>query len=65
MSDGIKDTIPARHFYERGGWNDGRLGQAYDLIAESLREHGFDTFRNTLLGHLETLDDEFSQESAA
>lgn len=35
------DRHPARHLYEgAGGWKDGRFGQAYDLIAEALKERG-------------------------
>lgn len=35
------DRIPARHLYEGlSGWKDGRFGQAYDLIAEALKERG-------------------------
>lgn len=36
------DRIPPRHLYEgeKGGWKDGRFGQAYDLIAEALKERG-------------------------
>ena len=26
----------SREIYERGGWTDGRLGMAYDLVAEAL-----------------------------
>lgn len=33
--------IPERAAYEgAGGWKDGRFGQAYDLIAEALKERG-------------------------
>ena len=33
--------IPDRAAYESaGGWKDGRFGQAYDLIAEALKERG-------------------------
>lgn len=36
------DKIPHRQLYEAacGGWKDGRFGQAYDLIAEALKERG-------------------------
>lgn len=36
------DHLSARHLYEgvAGGWKDGRFGQAYDLIAEALKERG-------------------------
>lgn len=39
--------IPARDLYEgvTGGWKDGRFGQAYDLIAEALKERGVTELR--------------------
>lgn len=37
----MADRIPDRAAYEgAGGWKDGRFGQAYDLIAEALKERG-------------------------
>lgn len=66
LRDGISsaayDIFPARRFYEEGsgGWNDGRLGQAYDLIAAALKERGQRTFRHPLLDEIELADREFS-----
>jgi hypothetical protein len=31
--------LASRASYEQGGWSDGRLGQAFDLIDSVLREH--------------------------
>lgn len=31
--------LASRASYEQGGWSDGRLGQAFDLIDAVLREH--------------------------
>ena len=37
----MSDMILERSSYEGvGGWKDGRFGQAYDLIAEALKERG-------------------------
>lgn len=36
-------NIPSRESYEgAGGWNDGRWGQAYDLIYAALKDSGCD-----------------------
>ena len=51
---------PRREIYEAGGWNDGRLGQAYDLICLVLKDRGDETFRSPLLCQIETLDEEQS-----
>jgi len=52
------DLIPARRLYEgdAGGWHDGRFGQAYDLIAEALKERGVETRRHWLLERIEEED---------
>jgi hypothetical protein len=51
----------ARSSYEgTGGWKDGRLGQAYDLIAEVLDERGELRFNNPLLSQVEQLDEDHS-----
>ena len=48
------DKITARAAYEgTGGWNDGRFGQAYDLIAEALKDRGVETRRHKLLEAVE------------
>ncbi|WP_156028985.1 hypothetical protein [Sphingobium sp. DC-2] len=42
----MSDMIPERAAYEGdGGWKDGRFGQAYDLIAEALKERGVTELR--------------------
>ncbi|WCP14522.1 hypothetical protein sphantq_02968 [Sphingobium sp. AntQ-1] len=56
------DKIPARHLYEgeTGGWKDGRFGQAYDLIAEALKECGdclLEWRRHPLLRAIEAEDE--------
>lgn len=53
------DRIPARRLYEgqSGGWKDGRFGQAFDLIAEALKERGvIDWPRHKLLVAIELED---------
>lgn len=52
------DCIPARRLYEGedGGWKDGRFGQAYDLIAEVLKERGIEIHRHRLLSMIEEED---------
>lgn len=58
--DGM-DRIPARRFYEgeSGGWQDGRFGQAYDLIAEALKERGTTDLRHKLLVGIEAEDQNY------
>ncbi len=54
------EKIPARDLYEGGvgGWKDGRFGQAYDLIAEALKERGVvDLPRHPLLIAIEAEDE--------
>jgi hypothetical protein len=51
-------AVPARAIYEGGGWKDGRLGQAYDLIAEVLDGRGQLSFRHPLLAEVENLDEQ-------
>lgn len=57
------DRIPERRLYEGngGGWKDGRFGQAYDLIAEALKERGVDWSRHSLLKAIEAEDDNYEQ----
>lgn len=46
-----------RSAYEgAGGWTDGRIGQAYDLLAAVLIERGEKAFRHPLLEQVEDLD---------
>lgn len=56
----MPDRIPERADYEgNGGWKDGRFGQAYDLIAEALKERGecmFEWRRHPLLTAIEAED---------
>ena len=45
----MSDKIAPRAAYEgTGGWNDGRFGQAYDLIAEALKDRGVAQVLNCL-----------------
>lgn len=54
----MADRIPDRAAYEgAGGWKDGRFGQAYDLIAEALKERdGIVNYRSRLLTMIEEED---------
>lgn len=57
MSDITPQTLPwSRESYENGGWNDGRLGQAYDLLAAVLKDRGEHAFRHPLLTQIEEMD---------
>jgi hypothetical protein len=62
-------TLPAREFYEGevGGWADGRLGQAYDLIDAVMRdqhpEHDSREMLNRLLGEVEAANIEIGTPS--
>lgn len=52
--------IPERAAYEGdGGWKDGRFGQAYDLIADALKERGIEVRRHKLLESIEFEDDNY------
>ena len=48
----------SRASYERGGWKDGRLGQAYDCLSAVLKDRGEKTFRHPLLDQIEQMDTE-------
>lgn len=61
MSDAKQDrpyeAIPSRASYEgTGGWKDGRLGQAYDLIYAALKDGGVDPSGHALLASVEQED---------
>jgi hypothetical protein len=50
-----------RYIYELpgSGWNDGRLGQAYDAVAAVLKERGAASlYRHPLLTQIEQLDEQ-------
>jgi hypothetical protein len=59
--------LPARQFYEgvTGGWADGRLGQAYDLIDAVMRdqhpEHDSRAMCSKLLTDIESTDIEIGR----
>lgn len=54
------DKITPRAAYEgAGGWKDGRFGQAYDLIADALRDRGVERMRHPLLKAIEAEDDNY------
>lgn len=54
-----------RETYEKGGWADGRLGQAYDLIDAVMRdqhpEHDSRQMAKELLEQIEVLDIELTE----
>ena len=52
------DTMPSRAIYENGGWKDGRVGQAYDLICAVLGDRGESHFRHSLTTALEAFDEQ-------
>ena len=53
------ENVIGRQFYEgAGGWKDGRLGQAYDLIRAVLDDRGGNAWKSPLLAEIEALDDE-------
>jgi hypothetical protein len=53
------ENVIGRQFYEGlGGWKDGRLGQAYDLVREVLTDRGEKSWQHPLLASIESLDDE-------
>lgn len=54
----MSDRIPERAAYEgAGGWKDGRFGQAYDLIAEAMKDRdGIVNYRCRLLTMIEEED---------
>lgn len=53
----MSSEIPERAAYEGDGWKDGRFGQAYDLIAEALKERGVEIRRHPILTLIEQEDD--------
>lgn len=56
----------ARHLYEgeSGGWTDGRLGQAYDIVDEIKADKPeWKAEINRLLADIETLDIEMKREA--
>jgi hypothetical protein len=56
----MSDKIAPRTAYEgAGGWKDGRFGQAYDLIADALKERGVEIGRHKLLEAIEAEDDNY------
>lgn len=44
------------------GWQDGRLGRAYDLIAAVVEGRGETIFKSPLLAQIEALDAEGAQQ---
>jgi hypothetical protein len=48
--------MSAASYEGAGGWTDGRLGQAYDLIAEVIAGRGGKPLRHPLLAEIEALD---------
>jgi len=63
-----KETIWARSSYEgrSGGWADGRLGQAYDIVWEIKQDKPeWKAEVERLLGDIEALDRDMQKEAAA
>ncbi|MEG8223513.1 hypothetical protein OSJ57_23350 [Sphingomonas sp. HH69] len=55
--------IPTRQSYEgTGGWQDGRIGQAYDLISQVAKDRGEKLFKHPLLDEIELYDRDFLPE---
>ena len=48
--------LPRAAYEGAGGWKDGRLGQAYDLLWAVLEQRGETTLRHPLLTQIETMD---------
>lgn len=46
----------SKALYEQGGWTDGRLGEAYDLVAAVLQSQGVLNFRDPILQQIEAFD---------
>lgn len=54
-----------REDYEgAGGWHDGRLGMAYDLIDEAIRDGEGVARNHPLLNKIEAMDDELRENAA-
>lgn len=57
-------TVLERSAYEGvGGWNDGRLGRAYDLIWSVLKEARADASRHPILAEIESIDQSLKEQS--
>lgn len=54
----MSDALPRESYEGAGGWNDGRLGQARDLIDAYLVEIGMVGGRHKLLAMIEELDED-------
>jgi hypothetical protein len=60
----IEGTVLERSAYEGvGGWNDGRLGQAYDLIWSVLKQARADASRHPILAEIESIDQSLKDQS--
>ena len=57
----MSDLLPRESYEGAGGWNDGRLGQARDLIDAYLTEIGMTSGRHKLLTMIEELDEEMGK----
>jgi len=51
------DTLPRSAYEGDGGWQDGRLGQVYDLLWAVLESRGERAFRHPLLDQIEDMDE--------
>ena len=54
----MSKILPRESYEGTGGWNDGRLGQARDLIDSYLTEIGMVSGRHKILTMIEDLDAE-------
>lgn len=56
----LQAVLPCdRSTYEGvGGWQDGRLGQIYDLLAAVIEDRGEKVWRHPLLAQIEAMDGE-------
>lgn len=61
LSTRLEEFLPRESYEGAGGWNDGRLGQARDLIDSYLTEIGITGGRHKLLRMIEDLDAEQEQ----
>lgn len=58
MSASVSEVSPRAIYEGRGGWKDGRFGQAYDLLWAALKDRGVEPLRHPLLTEIETMDQE-------
>ena len=58
----MSDLLGSREVYESGGWHDGRVGQAYDLLWAAMKDAGYcRNSKRELLKSVESLDGELKR----